>query len=138
MPFVVGVPATLVLLQLGFGVYERSREPAASPDATLAPVVAALEVERVELPVARHIQGSLAYEQQPPLGGNHSPVWQNCGFYAQPVPPETGVHALEHGAVWLTYQDDLPAQQVEALRESAASTRGFVLASPYPDLPHRS
>jgi len=133
--FVAGIPATLVLLQLGWGVYERSREPAALPNAISTPAAAPLEVERVELPAARHIQGPLAYDQQPPLGGNHSPVWQNCGFYAEPVPPETGVHALEHGAVWLTYQQDLPAEQVDTLRETTASSRGFLLASPYPDLP---
>jgi hypothetical protein len=66
--------------------------------------------------------------------GEHVPVWQNCGFYEEPVRSENAVHSLEHGAVWITYRPDLPQEQVERLRE-LASNESFVLASPYPDLP---
>jgi hypothetical protein len=44
------------------------------------------------------------------------------------------VRTREHGAVWITYRPDLPAQQVEALRELAEGN-SYVLVSPFPDLP---
>lgn len=85
-------------------------------------------------PGNRHTQGEVDYEQTPPAGGVHSPIWQNCGFYAQPVREEHAVHSLEHGAVWITYRPGLPQEQVERLRELAQS-QTYILVSPYPDLP---
>lgn len=81
-----------------------------------------------------HTQGRVAYPQTPPVGGDHAPIWQNCGFYGAPVQPETAVHSLEHGAVWITHRPDLPAAQVSHLRDLARS-QTFVLVSPFPDLP---
>lgn len=81
-----------------------------------------------------HVQTRVDYAQTPPVGGDHFPVWQNCGFYDAPVPSGTGVHSLEHGALWITYRPGLPADQVAALR-SLAGSQSFVLASPLRDLP---
>jgi len=44
------------------------------------------------------------------------------------------VHALEHGAVWVTYQSDLPQDQ-NATLAAAAAANPHELLSPYPDLP---
>lgn len=79
-----------------------------------------------------HVAGNVDYPQRPPVGGQHAPSWQNCGIYNDPVPEELAVHSLEHGAVWLTYRPDLPADQVEQLR-SLARGRNYTLLSPYPD-----
>ena len=81
-----------------------------------------------------HVEGPVAYTQVPPVGGDHSPIWQNCGFYAVPVRSEHAVHSLEHGAVWITYRPDLPGDQVTILRELAEELP-FILVSPFPDLP---
>lgn len=81
-----------------------------------------------------HTTGRVTYEQTPPVGGDHAPVWQNCGFYDQVIPNETAVHSLEHGAVWITYRPDLPADQVDILR-TLGRRESFVLVSPFPDLP---
>jgi hypothetical protein len=81
-----------------------------------------------------HQEGPLTYPQTPPAGGIHNPAWQNCGIYDQPVPNENAVHSLEHGAVWITYQPDLPAEAVAQLRD-LVSGWNYTLLSPYPDLP---
>lgn len=83
---------------------------------------------------AGHVQGSVEYEQVPPAGGPHHNVWQNCGPYSAPIMNETAVHSLEHGAVWITYQPELPADQVAIIRETAQN-QTYVLTSPYPGLP---
>jgi hypothetical protein len=81
-----------------------------------------------------HTDSPVHYAQTPPVGGDHNPVWQNCGVYSQPVRNENAVHSLEHGAVWITYQPNLPKDQVDKL---AALGHGgsYVLVSPYPGLP---
>lgn len=81
-----------------------------------------------------HVQEPVAYPQSPPVGGNHAPIWQNCGFYDAPIAGENGVHSLEHGAVWITYRPGLSADQIEAVRRLAYS-QTHILVSPLPDLP---
>jgi hypothetical protein len=81
-----------------------------------------------------HTNDTVAYEQNPPVGGDHSPIWQNCDFYSVPIRNEHAVHSLEHGAVWITFQPELPQDQVNMLREM--TNRSYVLVSPFPeDLP---
>jgi hypothetical protein len=85
-------------------------------------------------PPGEHTGGDVDYDQTPPAGGPHNPVWQNCGYYDKPVRDENAVHSLEHGAVWITYSPDLPQNQVNELKNIAQS-ESYVLVSPYPDLP---
>ncbi len=82
---------------------------------------------------ADHKEGNLDYPQSPPVGGNHDPIWQNCGFYEEPVRDEHAVHSMEHGAVWIAYSPDLPQEQVERLRQLARD-QIYLLVSPYPGL----
>jgi len=81
-----------------------------------------------------HTTSPVSYPQTPPVGGPHNPVWQNCGYFGQPVRTENAVHSMEHGAVWITYQPNLPKDQVEALA-AIAHRQTYVLVSPYPGLP---
>lgn len=69
----------------------------------------------------------------PPVGGTHHSIWQNCGVYDSPVSTENAVHSMEHGAAWITYQPDLPAEEVAALQEYARAEE-FVILSPFPGL----
>ncbi|MFL1376165.1 DUF3105 domain-containing protein [Nocardiopsis protaetiae] len=70
------------------------------------------------------------YEQSPPVGGDHWSAWQNCGVYPAPVTSEFAVHSLEHGAVWVAYDPELPADQVAQL--DALYTEGsYLVVSPY-------
>jgi hypothetical protein len=91
-------------------------------------------VQSYEVASAQHVEGPVAYPQNPPVGGDHAPQWQNCGFYSSPIPKETAVHSMEHGAVWITYRPDLTPDQVNRIRQITAA-QSYVLASPYPDLP---
>ena len=84
-------------------------------------------------PPGQHTEGAVDYAQSPPAGGEHNPIWQNSGFYEEPVHIETAVHTLEHGAVWITYSFNLPQEDKDRIRE-LVSGQECVLASPYPDL----
>lgn len=78
-----------------------------------------------------HKFGSLPYEQKPAVGGDHNDVWQQCSgnVYDAPIPNEHAVHSLEHGAVWVTYRSDLPADQVAALAKKIEG-KDFTMMSP--------
>lgn len=84
-------------------------------------------------PNAGHVTTPVTYAQTPPAGGEHAPIWVNCGTYDRPITNENAVHAMEHGAVWITYQPDLPAADVKKLRALTPST--YAILSPYTGLP---
>lgn len=56
------------------------------------------------------------YTASPPAGGQHFPVWLDCGVYDEPVRDEFLVHDLEHGAFWFAYDAEaLGDDEVAAL-----------------------
>lgn len=122
----VWIAAVAVVVVAGVMVVVVSRgggsSDAAAPEGTVT----------VDVADRNHVQGTVAYEQTPPVGGNHAPVWQNCGFYTEPIGAEQGVHAMEHGAVWITYGPDVPAAAVDRLR-GLAEGQSFVLVSSWQD-----
>ena len=69
----------------------------------------------------------------PPVGGVHDPRVQNCGIYVEPVDTGPAVHSMEHGAVWITYDPDLPSEDVAVLQDMVRG-ESYLLLSPYPDL----
>lgn len=81
-----------------------------------------------------HTNQTVAYAQTPPVGGQHNAAWLNCGVYSEPVANENAVHSLEHGAIWITYRPDLPAEQLQELQRLTRQS-AYRLLSPYPDLP---
>lgn len=108
----------------------------ASGSTTPAPAVAQIAGEiAVTFTDRGHTTEPLTYKEVPPMGGPHWSDWANCGIYDKPIQNEQGVHSLEHGAIWITYQPDLPTAQVETLRNIVRQT-GYRLVSPYPGLPH--
>lgn len=79
------------------------------------------------------VEGKIEYDRDPPTNGKHSPMWQNCGFYSEPIDKKTTVHSMDHGVVWISYRPDLPADQIEQLRPYGDEE--YVIVSPYPNLP---
>lgn len=116
--FAVGGVAVIVLLAMAFSGLAPKEPPEGIQD------FAGITRGHVEEPVS--------YEQDPPVGGPHAPVWINCGFYDTQIPNENAVHALEHGVVWLTYDPGLPEDQLDVLRDFG--TQSKVLVTPYPNL----
>ncbi len=92
-------------------------------------------VETVDVgPGGQHTEGDVDYAQTPPAGGEHNPIWQNEGFYEEPVRDENAVHTLEHGAVWITYSPELSEAKVETIR-NLVEGQNCVLASLHEGLP---
>ncbi|MET7474782.1 DUF3105 domain-containing protein [Streptomyces sp. NPDC005648] len=81
-----------------------------------------------------HVEGTVKYPMHPPVGGNHNPVWLNCNgnVYTKAVKDENAVHALEHGAVWVTYTDKASKSDVDTLAAKVKQTP-YSLMSPYAD-----
>lgn len=79
------------------------------------------------------VEGEIEYARNPPTNGDHSPMWQNCGFYTEPIDEKTAVHSMDHGVVWIAYRPDLPQEQIQQLRPYGDEE--YVIVSPYPGLP---
>jgi hypothetical protein len=91
---------------------------------------AAIEGVETFTNTANHVEGDVEYAQTPPAGGDHNAVWLNCGVYTEPVPNVNAVHALEHGAVWVTYDPaQVSADDITALEDQLPDT--YTVLSPY-------
>jgi hypothetical protein len=92
-------------------------------------------------PVAPHehdVTGAqpVAEPGRPPTSGSHGPAVARCdgAAYPAPVPPAEAVHALEHGAVWVTYNPALlPPDVVQQLGARVADGNDLLM-SPFPGL----
>lgn len=119
--YLIGGAVVLVVVLVGFLIFRRA-------DTAIAGVQTFGNLPR------GHTEQPVNYPQNPPVGGAHSPAWQNCGIYDQPIRSELAVHSLEHGAVWITYQPDLPEAEVSLL-QNLVRGQSFLLLSPYEGLP---
>ncbi|MFE9695096.1 DUF3105 domain-containing protein [Micromonospora sp. NPDC005806] len=125
----VGVLAAAII---GYAIYAGTRGGGPSP--TISGLVDYRSSDPKML-TRNHVRGTVAYPVSPPVGGDHNPVWQDCmgDVYPAAIANENAVHSLEHGAVWITYRPDLPADQIETL---AGKVRGtpYLFMSPFPGL----
>ncbi|MEU9542735.1 MULTISPECIES: DUF3105 domain-containing protein [Streptomyces] len=78
-----------------------------------------------------HVQTKVDYPMNPPVGGNHAPVWMTCNgdVYTKAIANENAVHSLEHGAVWVTYNDKASAADIKTLAGKVSKTP-YTLMSP--------
>lgn len=127
---VLALASTAAVVIIGETRKRADAEAAAAAPIAGVEEVADLSAEHVPLPEPTAEPGGTLL---PPLGGDHDPTWQNCGIYTEPVASANAVHSLEHGAVWVTYRPDLPADQVATL-VGLLDGRAYTLLSPFPDL----
>ena len=79
-----------------------------------------------------HTTANVAYEVDPPSGGNHNPSAAPPGIYTNETrPPDSQiVHSLEHGYVVLWHGPDIDAAQLDELRGLAGRYDRDVLLVP--------
>jgi Protein of unknown function (DUF3105) len=82
-----------------------------------------------------HVATNVTYNATPPVGGDHSPYWADCTgtVYPNAIANENAVHALEHGAVWITYRPGLSSSEIGTLTSVVAGNDRMMM-SPYPGL----
>ncbi|PSP86011.1 hypothetical protein BRC96_00275 [Halobacteriales archaeon QS_6_64_34] len=76
---------------------------------------------------AQHVSSdrNIDYAQSPPLSGPHYETPTEGGFYEEPQPAGNIVHALEHGAVVIYYDESAIDESARtSLREFAATHNG--------------
>lgn len=130
----VGVLAVAIVGYGGWATFQGSKPWDERADA-IAGIVNYREKDPELVTGGNHQQGSIEYSILPPVAGPHNDAWQNCmgDIYDAPIASEHAVHSLEHGAVWITYQPDLDAGQVERLAERVRGNEKLFL-SPYEGL----
>ncbi|WP_165984980.1 DUF3105 domain-containing protein [Streptomyces sp. YIM 98790] len=81
-----------------------------------------------------HTTEPVDYAMSPAAGGDHHPAWLACDakVYEEEVSEEQAVHSLEHGAVWITYNDQAADGDIKALTDRVAATP-YTFLSPYAD-----
>ncbi|GGU18777.1 DUF3105 domain-containing protein [Streptomyces lavendofoliae] len=122
----ISVSALVVAGLVGFGGYvlnKENEEQEQRQAAAKAPITDEKSWDAKKLG-RNHVTKPVTYPMKPPVGGDHDQVWLNCDrdVYKKPVPERNAVHSLEHGAVWVTYNDKAPAGDVKKLEEKVGKT----------------
>ncbi|MFF1415666.1 DUF3105 domain-containing protein [Streptomyces sp. NPDC058289] len=125
--------AAIVTALIGFGAWvmiTQQNKKEADEAALKAPVAGEQTWDAKKLG-RNHVETPVKYEMNPPVGGDHNPRWMNCNgdVYKNPIPEINAVHSLEHGAVWVTYNEKAAPADVEKLAGSVAK-RPYTLMSP--------
>lgn len=145
----IGVSAVVVAGLLGFGSYmllekseakEKKEESQAQDSKQTEQEKKKLAAEPIEGEKSwdakkltrNHVTTDVKYPMEPPVGGDHNPAWLNCDgvVYEKAVPNVNAVHALEHGAVWVTHNGKASPDDLAALTSRVKSTP-FSIMSPY-------
>ena len=88
------------------------------------------EVEYLVITSREHTDENVDYPTIPPAGGDHLGIWHTCGIYKVELLDEAAVHALEHGAVWVTYKPEIEKEEIIKLT-TMLSAKSKILLSPH-------
>ncbi|WP_405939780.1 DUF3105 domain-containing protein [Streptomyces sp. NBC_00726] len=115
----------------GYLMNAADEQDKAEAEAKISPVTGEKSWDKL---TQNHVEKTVDYPMNPPVGGDHNPVWMNCDgdVYTQAIPKENAVHSLEHGAVWVTYTSKAKPADVKKLNERVSSTP-YSLMSPVED-----
>jgi hypothetical protein len=119
--------AGILVIAIGYGVFNwaQDRNERTEPEGAIA---------TFSYPGSEHTEGPVQYAEHPPVGGMHDSVWYTCKYYDTTIRTENAVHSLEHGAVWITFDPNLPQDQRDQIR-ALTEEQAYVLASPMEGLP---
>ena len=133
--FAAGV--TVLVLALAGILFYAARNTGSAFETALDRVDSSYDGDRlgvVDNAGSTHVPGPVAYPGRataPPNSGDHNGMPQTCQVYTAAIAPEHAVHSMEHGAAWVTYRPDLPADQVEVL-SGLVEGNAYRMLSPYP------
>jgi hypothetical protein len=134
-----GLVGVIVLAIIGYAVFAVIRGSRSWEDkvADIKGVVNYRAQKNPQIDSRNHKDGTLTYVTNPPVGGDHNALWQNCmgDVYDAPIANEHAVHSLEHGAVWVTYKQGMAADQVDVLKKKVEG-KDYMFMSPIAGLDH--
>jgi hypothetical protein len=120
---------------IGYAIHQVQSKNGTKPPALAENATKIQGISVVNIPQRNHVETPVSYPQSPPIGGDHDPQWADCTgtVYANPIRNENAVHALEHGAVWVTYQPGISTADLDSLKQRVNGVN-FMMLSPYPGL----
>ncbi|MDQ1034314.1 hypothetical protein QFZ75_000730 [Streptomyces sp. V3I8] len=132
----VAVSTAIVVGLVGFGAYyinDANEKDEQRQAAAKKPVEGEKSWDAKKL-TQNHVTKSVSYPMNPPVGGDHDQAWMTCdgSVYKEAIRNENAVHSLEHGAVWITYNDDASDADVKTLADKVGRTP-YTLMSPVKD-----
>ncbi|WP_221350665.1 DUF3105 domain-containing protein [Streptomyces beigongshangae] len=132
----ITVSTAIVAGLVGFGAYyinDANEKDARQQAAAKKPVRGEKTWDAKKLS-QNHVTKSVSYPMNPPVGGDHHQAWMTCdgSVYTKAIPNENAVHSLEHGAVWITYNDKAADADVKTLADKVGRTP-YTLMSPVED-----
>lgn len=94
-----------------------------APTSSAAPKAAAIEglITAKGKLSQDHSDTKLKYDlsKSIPMGGVHNSYWVACKVWDTPVAAEYAIHSMEHGAIWIVYNNSLKPAEVNVIKNLA-------------------
>lgn len=89
------------------------------------------KVEEFEIEGRDHVgvETEVNYNSNPPTSGKHLSQAENWGIYDKGVDDRAAVHSLEHGGIWISYQD-ITDEEKRILEEIGRKNPQSTIVSP--------
>ena len=72
---------------------------------------------------------SVKYQTNPPTSGDHLAQAEDWGVYDEEIDDKAGVHSMEHGGIWISYQD-ISETDIDDLKEIGKQNSQSTVVSP--------
>ncbi|MBI3661117.1 DUF3105 domain-containing protein [Candidatus Acetothermia bacterium] len=131
--YIIGAAIVAVLAVAGYGIYVVMQPKSEVPQ---VPATSQYFPEQSREHIAAGADHP-AYNSLPPTSGWHYASPAHWGVSGKPIPDELQVHNLEHGGIMIQYWPDLPAADVDKLKEIVYKLRDKyckIILAPYPKL----
>ncbi|MEV0224506.1 DUF3105 domain-containing protein [Streptomyces sp. NPDC050704] len=129
----ITISTVIVAGLVGFGAYalDNANDKDVQQQAAAKKPVKGVKTWDAKKLTQNHVTKAVSYPMNPPVGGDHNQAWMTCDgkVYTKAIPNENAVHSLEHGAVWVTYNDKAADADVKTLADKVGKTP-YTLMSP--------
>jgi hypothetical protein len=128
---IIYIVAVILILILAFIFSKKSKQNEQQAVNNLFDKEIILDVQEFKDQGTEHISGSgnFEYNSNPPTSGPHYGQAPRWGFYREPIDDESALHAVEHGGIWVSY-NNLNQDEIDLLKEFANTNAQSVIVTP--------
>ncbi|MBI4129786.1 DUF3105 domain-containing protein [Candidatus Roizmanbacteria bacterium] len=128
--YAIGLLVVVVLIA-GYAVATRKTPEQREREQQVQAVSLEGKVEEFDIEGREHVPSGTVvdYKTNPPTSGGHLAEAESWGVYDKEIDDKAAVHSLEHGGIWISY-NDISDEEKALLEELGRLNPGSVIISP--------
>jgi len=128
---IAGIVGVTLFIVAGYSFLTRKSPEEVAFEQEVEKVTLEGKVEEFDIEGKEHVAAGtdVKYKTNPPSSGDHYAVPADWGIYDEELTEEAVVHSIEHGGIWIAYQDTSDEER-SVLEEIGRENSQSVIVSP--------